>query len=197
MQGPGHHDSQRDKPWLGPARHSSACKVVAAGRGEPSSRCRMVLKPSWYSRRPGPSTCSSANSLEKKGRQVKFCPDAVASSCPAGLLLPFQKCHAKVLPDGKLPCSCPLPVGLSAWRHWGSAVAVLWYWAGCQTPPLHKLPDITHQPVSWGGMNNHQVPPPIQYLKCQASQLLQAPAPIQSCQCQCHISEVHQTLGIL
>lgn len=58
-------DSQRERPWWGPAWHSSACKVAAAGRGDPSSRCRMVLKPSLYSRRPGPSTCSSAKSWHR------------------------------------------------------------------------------------------------------------------------------------
>lgn len=60
-------DSQRERPWWGPAWHSSACRVAAAGRGDPSSRCRMVLKPSLYSRRTGPSTCSSANSWHRKG----------------------------------------------------------------------------------------------------------------------------------
>lgn len=41
-------------------------------------------------------------------------------------------------------------------------------------------------------------PPPIPwYLKGQESQLLQVPAPIQSCQRKGHVSEVHQTAGIL
>ena len=71
-RGLGGHDSQRERPWRAPAWHSSACKVLAAGWGEPSSRCRMVLKPSLYRRRPGPSACSSfssAKSWEEKGRE--------------------------------------------------------------------------------------------------------------------------------
>ena len=93
--GRGGSDSQRERPWWGPPWHSSACKVAAAGRGDPSSRCRMVLKPSLYSRRSGASTCSSAKSWDRKGQQVKHCPQAIAPHRPAGLpdRLPCLPCH--------------------------------------------------------------------------------------------------------
>lgn len=169
----------------------------------------MVLKPSLYSRRVGPSVCSSANSLERKEHESSHLLMPWPHSAP-------QVCLTQALPLPKVWSTgppCPLvpfcrivnfiasalflvpallqrrDTGALQFRHCGTRVDTKHY--------LEAIGKSTHTGLQRGEVSTGIMSPQLRYLKGQASQFLQAPVPIQSCQCKGHIPEVHQAVGIL